>query len=73
MYTIWEDVEKITSSFKGSYSNIFPLVEKSELHNEELHELTSSPGLKRMVHAMNEGGHGTWHEWERREMHTEFW
>jgi len=39
MYTIWEDVEKIPTSFKGSYSNIFPLVEKSEVHNEELCEL----------------------------------
>lgn len=56
MYTIWEDVEKIPTSFKGSYSNIFPLVEKSDVHTEELHELNSSPGLKRMIHAMNKEG-----------------
>lgn len=56
MYTIWEDVEKIPTSFKGSYSNIFPLVEKSYVHIEELHEMNSSPGLKRMIHTMNKEG-----------------
>jgi hypothetical protein len=55
MHTIWEDVEKIPTSFKGSYSSIFPLVE-SEMHNGEVHELNSSPGLKRTIHAMNEEG-----------------
>jgi hypothetical protein len=49
MYPIQENVEKIPTSLKGSYSNIFPLEEKSEVHNEELHELYSSPGLKRMI------------------------
>jgi hypothetical protein len=56
MYTIWEHVENISTSLKSSYSNIFPLVEKSDMYNEELHELNSSPGLKRMIHAMNEEG-----------------
>jgi len=56
MYTMWEDLEKIPTSFKGSYNNIFPLVEKSEVHNGEVQELNSSPGLKRMIHAVNEEG-----------------
>jgi hypothetical protein len=36
--------------------DIFTLVEKSELHNEELHELYSSPNLTRMVQIMNKKG-----------------
>jgi hypothetical protein len=52
----WKDAEKIPTSFKGSYSNIFPLVKKSEVQNEELHQSNSSPCLKRMIHAMNEEG-----------------
>ena len=56
MYTMWEDAEKIPTSFKGSYNNIFPLVEKSEVHNEEVQKLNSSPGLKRIIHAVNEEG-----------------
>lgn len=61
MYTILEHVENISTYLKGSYSNSFPLVEKSDVYNEELHELNSSPGLKRMIHTMNEEGiaHGT--------------
>lgn len=72
MYPIQENVEKIPTSLKGSYSNIFPLEEKSEVHNEELHELYSSPGLKRMIWVMNEEGMG--HGMNgREEKCLEFW
>jgi hypothetical protein len=71
MYTIQEDVEKIPTSLKDSYGNILHLEEKFEVHNEQHYELYS-PGLKRMIQVMNEEGMAQ-HEWERREMHTEFW
>jgi hypothetical protein len=51
-----EDVEKIPTSLKGNYGKIFLLKEKSEIHNEELHESYSSPGPKRMMQVMNEEG-----------------
>jgi hypothetical protein len=53
---MWEDVEKIPTSFKGSYNNICPLVEKSEVHIGEVQELNSSSVLKMMIHALNEEG-----------------
>jgi hypothetical protein len=45
-----------------------------KLHNEELHNLYSSPDIIRQIESQGElCGHGMWHAWGRREKYTRFW
>jgi hypothetical protein len=46
-----------------------------KLHNEELHNLYSSPDIIRQVKSSQGecGGRGMWYAWERREKCTRFW
>jgi hypothetical protein len=41
--------------------------ELRKLHNEELHNLYSSPDIIRQMNQGELGGLGIWHAWERRE------
>jgi hypothetical protein len=43
-----------------------------KLHNEELHNLYSSPDIIRQIKSRRMGGRGMWHAWERRENCTMF-
>jgi hypothetical protein len=44
-----------------------------KLHNEELHNLYSSPDIIRQVKSRRMRGRGMWHAWERRGKCTRFW
>jgi hypothetical protein len=44
-----------------------------KLHNEELHNLYSSPNIKRMMKSRRMRWAGTVHEWGRRGIHIEYW
>jgi hypothetical protein len=43
-----------------------------KLHNEELHNLYSSPDTIRQIKSRQINGWDTWHAWERREECTRF-
>jgi hypothetical protein len=44
-----------------------------KLHNEELHNLYSSPSIIRVIKSRGGDGHGMQHEWGRRGMHIGYW
>jgi hypothetical protein len=44
-----------------------------KLHNEELHNLYSSPSIIRMIKPRKMKGQDMQHAWDRRGMHTRFW
>jgi hypothetical protein len=44
-----------------------------KLHNEELHNLYSSPNISRQVKSRRMRWAGMWYAWEKREKCTRFW
>jgi hypothetical protein len=44
-----------------------------KLHNEELHNLYSSPDIIRQIKSRRMKWSGMWHTWERSEKCTRFW
>jgi hypothetical protein len=44
-----------------------------KLHNEELHNLYSTPDIIRQVKSRRVRSQDMWHAWERREKCTRFW
>jgi hypothetical protein len=44
-----------------------------KLHNEELHNLCSSPSIIRIIKSRRMGGRDMWHEWRRRRTCIGYW
>jgi hypothetical protein len=44
-----------------------------KLHNEELHDLYSSPSIIRIIKSKRRGRQSMWHEWGRRGTHIGYW
>jgi hypothetical protein len=63
-------------SFRSSNTVKFLLFQhilRRKLHNEELHNLYSSPNLIRQIKSRRISGQSMWHVWETTKMCTRFW